>query len=138
MNQTKFNLLKIKKFRKKSVVLRNHLESFLIWRICAFTNLCNGESERMRTNAHDCEQDQKKFSNLKKLNKTNDKLSSFVEKRMAFPKGRKAKEFFPHKKAFIHYWILPFVGFAGYAYLHKLNVAVESTPHSITVARHAI
>ena len=26
-------------------------------------------------------------------------------------------DFFPHKKAFMHYWILPFVGFVGYCFL---------------------
>jgi len=30
-------------------------------------------------------------------------------------------KFFPHKKAFMHYWVLPFVGLAGYVYFVKFQ-----------------
>lgn len=41
-------------------------------------------------------------------------------------------DFFPSKKAFIHYWIFPFVGFAGYVYLNKYNSNLTNVDWAIS------
>nr|YP_009185188.1 cell division protein [Bracteacoccus giganteus]ALO63498.1 cell division protein [Bracteacoccus giganteus] len=123
---------KTKKFHKKTHFLQISLLKFLYWRD---TNSNKSWNEKHNTLNTECdiektiEQELLLVRNFLPFFKNNksflNKLSTntFFEKNMqkGIDESSILSNFFPQRQSFMYYWILPFVGFVGLAYLNQNN-----------------